>query len=331
MRVTGFDFLRGLCAIVVAVYHMLAWSDTATLYSWGQYGVYIFFVLSGASMVIAYRDRLAAGLPASQFLLFRFARLAPLFLAVLALKLVVRPSDYNLVQNASLLFGLGNPGANSLVTGGWSIGIEFAFYLMFPLLLSLAQCRVRWWIAVLVAIVQLAFVNQVLATGTLVKTWASYTQPLAFIAYFYIGCLIGGRVLDGNVSKNSGLLFAVVFIAILTGTGPDDAAALTGLRGVALFLLTLLAVHFAAGLTISSALAKPLGEISYGTYLLHPLAYLALAKLGAPAAITIPSALLASMAAAYVSYHLYEARVLGWVKKKASTPRVTRTVQTTGY
>jgi dTDP-4-amino-4,6-dideoxygalactose transaminase len=40
MRVHGFDLLRGACAIVVALYHMLLWSGVAHLHAWGLYGVY---------------------------------------------------------------------------------------------------------------------------------------------------------------------------------------------------------------------------------------------------------------------------------------------------
>jgi peptidoglycan/LPS O-acetylase OafA/YrhL len=318
MRVNGFDFLRGLCAVIVAMYHMLMWSKTTTLHSWGLYGVYIFFVLSGASLVIAYRDRFARGFAASQFLLFRFARLAPLFLLVLAVKLIVHPTDYNLVQNASMLFGLGNPGANSLVIGGWSIGIEFVYYLMFPLLLSLSQSAWRWWIAGLVSAAQIAFVNQAVG-ASLEASWSTYTQPLAFMAYFYVGCLIGGRVLEGNVSKGSGILFLAVLAAILFGSGPDAAATLTDVRGVLLFLLTLLTVHFAAGLRLPRGLASFMGDISYGTYLFHPFAYFALVKLGAPVIVTIVSSLAISVVCAYASYHVYERRVRDWTQRKVKS------------
>jgi peptidoglycan/LPS O-acetylase OafA/YrhL len=316
MRIAGFDFLRGLCAIAVALYHMLSWSGTATFHSWGLYGVYIFFVLSGASMAVAYRDRFANGFTPSEFLLLRFARIAPLFLLVIAAKLVLHPSENNVAQNVSLLFGLGNPGANSLAVGGWSIGIEFAYYLMFPLLLSISQSRGRWYIALLISVAQLAFVNQVLATGTLEKVWTAYTQPLAFMAYFYIGCLIGGRALDGNISKNSEIPFAAVLASILAGGADSGEATLAGARGVMLFLLALLAVHFAVGLAVPRRLASFLGQVSYGTYLFHPFAYYGIVKLGAPIAATIAASLAVSVAGAYASHRFYEVRVRDWIKRR---------------
>ncbi|RYY87902.1 MAG: acyltransferase, partial [Comamonadaceae bacterium] len=47
-RVLGWDLLRGLSAVAVATYHLLSWQQVAAIHAWGSYGVYLFFVLSGA-------------------------------------------------------------------------------------------------------------------------------------------------------------------------------------------------------------------------------------------------------------------------------------------
>ena len=75
-RVAGFDLLRGICALAVAAYHVLSWKDEAQFYTWGTYGVYIFFALSGASMVVAYGSKFSRGYPASRFLVLRLVRLS---------------------------------------------------------------------------------------------------------------------------------------------------------------------------------------------------------------------------------------------------------------
>jgi peptidoglycan/LPS O-acetylase OafA/YrhL len=51
-RVLGWDLLRGLCALTVASYHLLYWLGLAELPALGTYGVYLFIVLSGASLAI---------------------------------------------------------------------------------------------------------------------------------------------------------------------------------------------------------------------------------------------------------------------------------------
>lgn len=91
-RVLGWDLLRGMCAIAVACYHLLLWQDVAALHTLGSYGVYLFFVLSGASLTYTYGDQLASRVTArkfsfSRFLWVRYLRLAPLYLVRMAVVL----------------------------------------------------------------------------------------------------------------------------------------------------------------------------------------------------------------------------------------------------
>ena len=63
-RVLGWDLLRGLCALTVASYHLLYWLKIVELPALGTYGVYMFFVLSGASLAYNYdAARLATPMP----------------------------------------------------------------------------------------------------------------------------------------------------------------------------------------------------------------------------------------------------------------------------
>ena len=88
-RVLGWDLLRGLCAIAVTCYHLLYWQKVTELHVFGTYGVYLFFVLSGASLAYTYAGRISAGQFSFRgFLWVRYLRLAPLYLALM---LVVLP------------------------------------------------------------------------------------------------------------------------------------------------------------------------------------------------------------------------------------------------
>ena len=147
-RVLGWDVLRGLCALAVACYHLLHWQGVADIHAWGSYGVYLFFVLSGASLAFTYAGRLEEGrFHYGEFLRVRYLRIAPLYLllmAVFALPWKVLRDGVTghllsqVLLNASFLFGLHDPAVQSLLIGGWSLGIEAVFYLAFPLLLWLA-------------------------------------------------------------------------------------------------------------------------------------------------------------------------------------------------
>jgi peptidoglycan/LPS O-acetylase OafA/YrhL len=83
-RVLGWDLLRGLCALAVMAYHLMGWLGLGEWTPLGFYGVYFFFVLSGASLAYVYSDA-ALGTPraVAAFLAARWLRLAPLYLALL--------------------------------------------------------------------------------------------------------------------------------------------------------------------------------------------------------------------------------------------------------
>lgn len=112
--------------MAVAAYHVLTWNNWAHFHTWGTYGVYVFFVLSGASMYVAYSERFAKGFPVVTFLELRLIRLMPLYLAALLLGIGLELRRTGLdpqlffagFLNLFFLFGLGNPGVTSQVVGG---------------------------------------------------------------------------------------------------------------------------------------------------------------------------------------------------------------------
>jgi len=332
-RIAGFDVLRGICAIGVLFYHLFSWTGVR-VYNVGLYGVYIFFVLSGASLFVTYAGRFANGFSIARFIGLRFVRLAPLYIPVVLIETVrlgyVHDAHWwlRVLMNVTFVFGFANPGATSTVTGGWSLGIEFVFYCLFPVFVALlARGRVASMLAVFAAfIVQMAFVRFVLAgTGdTLVSNWTSYTQPLAFVFYFVVGCAIGRLVLHmGPVRPSRPFLmwglFATILIIIGTTSGPDGASSLLGIRGALLSLLSVAAVLVAAKLRVSPRFkwaADALGAMSYGVYLLHPLVAVWLEPLNGPLpfSVYVGAVAVVSVAAALIIERWFERPISDWGK-----------------
>jgi peptidoglycan/LPS O-acetylase OafA/YrhL len=326
-RIEGFDLLRGLCAIAVAFYHILAWRENVLLNGIGRYGVYVFFVLSGASMYVAYNRKFAQGYDAGKFIMLRVLRLAPLLALIIGLTLanaIVKKQPVgqlftDALLNLSFTFGLGNPGSTSVVTGGWSLGIEFVFYLMFPIMLAATRSRAWLLLLAMTFVVQHVFVDRTLAGTSLVPAWASYTQPLSFIFYFMAGCCIG-RLIESGALRYSPLWIAGFLVAALPLVSIHADSNLEGLYGMLLSLAAAALVLCSTGLPISgfaSTAADALGKLSYGVYLIHPLVFNTVNKLLSkqPTAVVAAVTIAVSAAAALILERFYEGPVRDRARK----------------
>lgn len=326
-RIEGFDLLRGLCAMAVAFYHILWWRDQVSLEGIGRYCVYVFFVLSGASMYVAYERKFAQGYDAGKFIALRFLRLAPLLGLVLALTgglaLVKHQPASRLIGdtllNISFAFGLGNPGSTSAITGGWSLGIEFVFYLVFPVML--AATRSRAWLLVLALsfALQQIFVNRTLGGVSLASAWGSYTQPLSFAFYFMAGCCIGRLIQSGTV-RYSPLWVVGFVVAALPLLSIHDEGNLIGVSGVVLSLSAAALALCSSGLPmpgLASTVADALGKLSYGVYLIHPLAFGVVNRLltKQPTVVVALTTIALSSIAALALERYYEAPVRARLRK----------------
>lgn len=290
------EALRGFFALLVYAYHTLYALKILDLAAASFFAVYGFFAISGFVLTLNYRDKIGDTRALAVFAGRRIARLWPLYIFVLlvsALLMASIPSDfgYRLLLNATLTFGFLNPGATSLVGGGWSIGIEIVFYAVFPFIIALL--RISRLALVLVTILMLcigaAHAHHLFdgVTRMTPQLWQTFVQPGSFAGYFLFGCLLS------EIRRSFPSLFVPTWIAVLIwvlGIAalliPHQVATsvLTWPKGAIYLVTTLGLVAVGAFMSqpsgVAGWLAKWLGRLSYGIYLLHPLVNLALVKLG---------------------------------------------------
>jgi len=289
-RVLGWDLLRGLCALSVAAYHYLSWQEVAHLSTLGTYGVYLFFLLSGASMAYVYGPQaFGSWRGVAGFLAVRWMRLAPLYLLVCAGFLALLAArnggwvdalGWRLLLNASFAFGLHDPGLWALAIGGWSLGIEFVFYLAMPLIVRvLPHPRLSLAVLAVLIAVQVGWIAGTVGAHGLAAATVAYHQVPAFGAYFFAGCMVGHAQRLGlpPLSARAGAAVWAGMAALLLALAPAvPGDELVGWRGGVLPVACALCV-WASGRVVlegrAARLAGWLGDVTYGAYLLHPMVF----------------------------------------------------------
>lgn len=265
------------------MYHRMAWANDVDLYSLGTFGVYLFFILSALTMMLVYERTFSDGIAfddAATFFRNRIARILPLLLLVAVLWLahssVTMGYDPSVLARAVLtgtgMMALTPPGFTSTVTGAWSLAIELQFYLVLPLLI-LCFARLRFWHICLICVTAVAAQQAYLfAISGQDEYWVLYTNPLTFTPFFLMGFLIYKA---GSAKQRGALalsLAAFALIAVYSLAWPGD----TRQYGFLFLILTSLAfasVYFAYRSQLPEhfvVLASLLGNLSYGTYLIHP-------------------------------------------------------------
>ena len=293
-RILGWDLLRGLCAVAVACYHLLLWQDVAALHSFGSYGVYLFFVLSGASLAYTYEASIRThGFSFGRFLWVRYLRLAPLYVVLMAVVLPWKLHKDGMslelgvtyLLNATLLFGFYQPSTHAVLVGGWSLGIEVIYYLLFPLLmLSFRWRALAWGIFGVLLAIQVAWIVATIGQASgYVQNAQAYHQAPAFAAYFMGGCLIGvvrRRGLDKGLPQSLGLAGLAAGFALLLAANPvQQGDELVGWRGVLLCSACFALVCLAGRVRLKGLTARVagyFGDATYGVYLLHPVIFFGL-------------------------------------------------------
>ena len=291
MRFTALDSWRGICALMVALYHApieASWRANALVGN-GYLYVDFFFVLSGFVMAHAWSARIADRASALAFLLRRWGRLWPLHAAALAFLVALECAKWGagamgLWQGGAFL---GGNTAWAILTNllliqawdihegiywnfpSWSISTEWAAYLVFAGVLLLARAR---WLAAMAAVGALATMAFVALSPDTIDSTFDY-GVLRCVSSFALGTLTWsawkrtGTASTTLASTMQLVALACVSVAIVDyGTGP--ASHLVPLP----FAFAVFAFAQQSGWPARALSLRPLmalGDWSYSIYLNH--------------------------------------------------------------
>jgi peptidoglycan/LPS O-acetylase OafA/YrhL len=290
-RLYNLDYLRGLAAFGIMIYHYLSWtldkfSADTFMGRLGIYGVSIFYVLSGLTLYYVYYDKMK---PSKEdivsFFKKRIFRIFPLLWLVTIIAVILTrksPDFYNLFLNLTGLFGF-IKWDTYFSAGVWSIGNELVFYVFFPFfILFIKKLKPLMLVLTFVLLglyLYFAFVK-LNPDLTLSEQWKNYVNPLNQVFLFLGGFLIGFFFHNTKI-KNS-IIFTLIILSFVAFTfypaSGDTINVVTGTNRLVFTFCCFLICFCFYKLTFKfpEFIHKPLtilGEASYSVYLLHPIVW----------------------------------------------------------
>ncbi|TPM36598.1 acyltransferase [Mesorhizobium sp. B2-3-5] len=294
------DSWRGICALLVAVFHFPTASAISQSGFTGSSYLFVdfFFVLSGFVIAGSYANRLSQPAQVARFALVRFGRIYPLHLLMLAafagfeLLRLLLPALHgtgaalftegfdlkSLLANLLLLQGVGFEDRLTWNAPSWSISTEFFAYLLFAGVVFVAGARAWIWFvaaAVTAPLFLLGFSTHHMDVSYdfgFIRCLYGFSLG-ALLAWFQHDSIAGARqILARSGPRANWTLAEIVMIAVIVVfvslAGDNDF----GIAAPLVFALALFLFAHEGG-WISAVLRAPfmltLGALSYSICMVH--------------------------------------------------------------
>ncbi|WP_412850291.1 acyltransferase family protein [Chryseobacterium sp. PMSZPI] len=292
MKITQITFTRFLAAMAIVISHfnkdlfLYKINYISNIFLHANVGVSYFFILSGFIMIVAYHKK--DKIQYFDYYKNRFARIYPLYILGLLLYLVTRSSNFNWYDGFLYLLGLQSwiPGkAMVLNFPGWSISVEFLFYLIFPILYNYLYSKGNksiWVVTIIIWIITQVFSNFYFSSSYYQGPHTEshellYYFPLMHINEFLIGNLAGIFFVKNHRQKNYDLPIILLFLSMLCLLIFVPIFYHNGFMAL-LFIPLIILISWNNGWLTKLFSLKPLeylGEASYAVYITHiPVLYI---------------------------------------------------------
>jgi peptidoglycan/LPS O-acetylase OafA/YrhL len=318
------------------------WTYPLVPFTWGMYGVSLFFVISGYCIHLSFA-RNPAAFEWKGFFWRRLLRLYPAYLVSMAVCLALQHfrhhvQDWSVWQIPTHLLFIHNLFGSDLFYGingvYWSLGVEMQFYLLYPLLLlgrqkwGLGRCLAVSLVLNIVCVAVLPFFNLEWdsAGRSALMTWCDWILG---------ACLAEAHLNKKTLFTHGNLAIFLSFIVFLATVQVNLLVSEMYLFS-SVFFATVMDRYLLSRtpLTWIERGLIPVGIVSYSLYLWHlPVIYFAhdiIRKFSLPdtawrfVLIDLPATLIILGVISTVSWYYVEVGVPRWMKKHKLTPHVAR-------
>jgi peptidoglycan/LPS O-acetylase OafA/YrhL len=254
--------------------------------------VTLFFTISAFSIAYTYNDEFINKADFKAFFIKRFFRLAPLFYFAMLIEGMIifkafdhLPSLFELLMSGTFLFNLVPKMQDGIVWAGWSLSIEWVFYLLYPAIFVLSNHKklvgALWLVSIFVSS-NIAVVPG--ATG--VEVYMNILNHMVFFisgiaVYLWLPELRKAKVLLGNnAGKVGGVALIVLFTFLIYYFSfkdyPINLYLFYSLIWIGMISVSIIGMPA----LINTKFTRFLGKASYSIYLMHSIVLYTLEKIG---------------------------------------------------
>ncbi|MDP4096503.1 acyltransferase [Paenibacillus sp. P96] len=286
-RLDGIDVLRGVAATMIIAFHALFIGGFDGKTSFDpvitklDIGVRLFYALSAFSLMYGYDKKIEMENGLQKFYVSRFFRIAPLFYLCIIFYLIAMPKWFNtsveitdLLTNLTFIFGILPGKHESVVWAGWSLGVEWIFYFMFPLFIICSK-NIKNTMVLFILSIFIFYNFDILGAELLKISNSAFELNFLHHIVFFISGILSYRlfkVINFN-KKVFRITFPVAIISILylyfftSFLGERIGDLLMACN----FILIILYFSYFPAKYFTNKFFITLGLSSFGLYLLHPI------------------------------------------------------------
>lgn len=284
LEIRKLNSLRGLAALIVLLTHFSdasGWLDGRFGGRSGQYGVMLFFLLSGFLMSYLYLGKRFEKSAIKDYIVARTARVIPLFILILLTSFALESYGSNglyAISNWQILLShlLFIDGESVL----WTIAPEIQFYLLFIGVWFLASWRPGYiYLLIFCTLIGLFLLNFPRPTGKIFSLTFDF-HLFRSLPYFCIGLLFGMHyksLVVPDYLKNNWFVLVLLLIPLMypkiTNVTSDATYRMwlsyEVLMVMSAIFFTILFLVPDSNILLSNPIGDFIGKISYSLYLLH--------------------------------------------------------------
>ena len=336
MEIRTLNTLRALAAFIVLITHFsdaTDWLDGSLGGRAGQYGVMLFFMLSGFLISHLYLDKRFSQNNLKHYLVARIARVLPLYFIVVFASYMSQQTGSDVlfsIDDGHILLGhvLFIYGESVL----WSIAPEIHFYLLFIVIWYLTAWRTGYlYLIVASALILLFFANFPRPVGEWFGVHYDF-HIFRSLPYFLVGLILGKHYKSARTPeylKSHWFLLALLLIPVMYpefSPITSDARRRMWLSYEVLFVFTAMfysTVYLVPdnNIILANRIGDFMGKISYSLYLLHMPILWQVNKLELTNEIKLGIFITLSVLCAYLSYTVIERPLASMIRRTVSNTR----------